>query len=308
MCGLPASGKSTVADKLSDFLCADGRKVRIVRDGDDALSNWTVSTSDGDGTVQNSLEAQREEHASRRQLYKDSTSEKFTRAKLRANAERALTSSRGVTVIIDSLNYIKGFRYELYCVAKTCDASYAVVWTQATVDDCVSRDGERADNGADSYGDELASALARRFEPPEGRNRWDSPLFTINVLKPEWDSELAAVRSVLDSKLQATFATRQHVAPLVNTLGELDRITRATEAALISKLQGGAVVGESIAVPNASIPVRLQRKPRVAELRNMRRAYLNYSRMHPPSDDMATTDKFADEYVHYVNEQLRMRK
>lgn len=308
MCGLPASGKSTIANKLRDSLCANGRTVRIVQDGDDALKNLSPPTAVNGDSAQNVLGAEQKGNMGRKQLYKDSTSEKFTRAQLRANAERALTSSRDITVVIDSLNYIKGFRYELYCVAKTCDASYAVVWATAPVDDCVNRDRDRDGNGADSYGAELVTALARRFEPPEGRNRWDSPLFTIDVQKPDWNSQLPAICATLDSKLQATFATRQHVAPLVDTLGELDRVTRAAEAELISQLQRGAAVGANISVPNASVLVRLQRKPRVAELRNMRRAYLNYSRMHPPRADASATDKLADEYVHYINEQLRIRK
>lgn len=308
MCGLPASGKSTIADKLKDLFCANGRTVRIVRDGDDALKDLSGSTVGNGDTTRDGIAVQEEGNLGRKQLYKDSTSEKFTRAQLRANAERALTSSRGVTVIIDSLNYIKGFRYELYCVAKTCNASYAVVWANASEHDCVGRDQNRAEHGADSYGAELVSALVRRFESPEGRNRWDSPLFTVDVLKPDWDRELPAICLALDLKLQATFATRQHVAPRVDTLGELDRVTRAAEAELIAQLQRGAVIGEKIFVPNASILIRLQRKPRVAELRNMRRAYLNYSRMHPPSTDASAADKLADEYVHYINEQLRLRK
>lgn len=309
MCGLPASGKSTIADKLGELLGQGGRTIRIVRDDDEALTVPMNTSSAGENDIgQERPTPNLNMTMTRRDRYKNSTMEKLARAKLRANAERALTSSHSMAVIVDSLNYIKGFRYELFCVAKSCNASYGVIYTLSNIDDCIARDSKRAESGMDSYGSELVLELSKRFEVPNGRNRWDSPLFTMDVSQDRWDNELPAVRSVLDEKLEATFATKQHAMPQIDMLGELDRVTRAAEASLISQLQTGAVVGNSIQVPNASVPVKLQRKPPVAELRNMRRAYLNYSRMHPPSSSISSTDKLADEYVHYINEQLRLRK
>lgn len=36
-------------------------------------------------------------------------------------------------------------------------------------------------NADGQYSREIFDALLMRFEPPDGRNRWDSPLFTIQI-------------------------------------------------------------------------------------------------------------------------------
>ncbi|XP_005398648.1 PREDICTED: protein KTI12 homolog [Chinchilla lanigera] len=90
-CGLPYSGKSRRAEQLRQALASEGRAVYVV---DDA----SVLGAE-DATV-----------------YCDSAREKALRGALRASVERRL--SRHDVVILDSLNYIKGFRYELYCLAR----------------------------------------------------------------------------------------------------------------------------------------------------------------------------------------------
>ncbi|KAM4873190.1 thioredoxin domain-containing protein 12 isoform 1-T1 [Thomomys bottae] len=100
-CGLPYSGKSRRAKELRGALEADGRAVHVV---DDA-SVLGVE----DATV-----------------YGDSAREKALRAALRASVERRL--SRHDVVILDSLNYIKGFRYELYCLARAARTTLCLVY------------------------------------------------------------------------------------------------------------------------------------------------------------------------------------
>ena len=50
------------------------------------------------------------------EAYKDMISEKMTRGYLKSNVEKLIQA--GQIVIFDSMNYIKGFRYELYCLAR----------------------------------------------------------------------------------------------------------------------------------------------------------------------------------------------
>ena len=91
VCGLPSSGKSQRTEELRRALASEGRAVYVV---DDASVLGAQ-----DPTV-----------------YGDSAGEKALRAALRAAVERRL--SRQDVVILDSVNYIKGFRYELYCLAR----------------------------------------------------------------------------------------------------------------------------------------------------------------------------------------------
>lgn len=289
ICGIPRSGKSTIADMLRDLIEAQGRAVRVIRDGDAAIS---VSGSQ----LTQSLGEEEGEQPRRQDMYGSFRAEKQTRAQLRANSERALCVP-GQVVVVDSLNYIKGFRYELFCLAKTANVGYAVVHADTPPAICAERDV-----GGDIWGDALRTALSKRFEKPIGRNRWDSPLFSVDTTQVQWEAELDAVVSAVlggRGRLAATMATRVVPAPTADALADIDRVTRAAEAVVVSRLQGGAAVGDAVLIPEASLPVRLQRKPRIAELRDMRRSFLNYSRMHPPQGK-----SLVDEYVHYINEQL----
>ncbi|KAB1268434.1 Protein KTI12-like protein [Camelus dromedarius] len=100
-CGLPYSGKSRRAEELRGALAAEGRVVHVV---DDAAVLGAE-----DATV-----------------YGDSVREKALRGALRAAVERRL--SRHDVVILDSLNYIKGFRYELYCLARAARTPLCLVY------------------------------------------------------------------------------------------------------------------------------------------------------------------------------------
>ena len=53
---------------------------------------------------------------SKAEYLSDNSMEKMLRASLRSNVEKLLDPKR--VVILDSMNYIKGFRYELYCLAR----------------------------------------------------------------------------------------------------------------------------------------------------------------------------------------------
>lgn len=98
--GGPCSGKTTIATKLKDFLEKEKAK-KVIHINEEALGV-------------NKLE-----------FYKDSTSEKIVRAKLKSNVEKNLDDK--TFVIIDSLNYIKGYRYELYCLVRTYLTRHCVV-------------------------------------------------------------------------------------------------------------------------------------------------------------------------------------
>ena len=58
----------------------------------------------------------------------DATKEKLTRGAIKAAVERSVTKE--VTVIVDSLNYIKGYRYELYCLARAATTPHLVIYCE----------------------------------------------------------------------------------------------------------------------------------------------------------------------------------
>jgi len=128
---------------------------------------------------------------------------------LKSEFDRASAKSSGrksddkTLIILDSLNYIKGYRYELYCISKAVGESHGVIWIMGSSDDncrrasispsdelAKERNRERKKNqskSCDGYyeDDETMDALALRFEPPDEKNRWEKPLYKVDVTSVE---------------------------------------------------------------------------------------------------------------------------
>lgn len=62
----------------------------------------------------------------------DAREEKKARGALLSAVERTL--SKDDIVIADALNYIKGFRYQLYCIARAIGTPHCVVQTGVPID------------------------------------------------------------------------------------------------------------------------------------------------------------------------------
>ena len=62
----------------------------------------------------------------KRQYLSDFNQEKILRASLKSNVEKYIDQQR--VVILDWMNYIKGYRYELYCLARNAMTTLCVVW------------------------------------------------------------------------------------------------------------------------------------------------------------------------------------
>ncbi|KAL6751392.1 chromatin associated protein KTI12 [Haematococcus lacustris] len=165
LCGQPCSGKSWVAEQLASRFAADGQDV--VKVDEPSL------------------------HLQRNAAYAaaDASSEKSTRGALRAAVDRAIT--RKSVTLMDSLNNIKGYRYELWCLARAASTKYCMVHVDTSAEQCRAWNAGR---GGEGYADSMCVCraavsklgqgqgfedLVSRFERPDMRNRWDAPLFTV---------------------------------------------------------------------------------------------------------------------------------
>jgi len=163
VCGLPARGKTTRSLELQSALTLRGHRVRVVND--ESL-----------GIV-------------KRTAYADTTEEeKKARGALLSGVERYLSAED--VVIADGLNYIKGFRYQLYCMAKALATPHAVVEVAADRARALEWNrsrGPTADAAADAkdepgcYSDKTMDELEMRYEPPNSMTRWDKPLFVVHT-------------------------------------------------------------------------------------------------------------------------------
>jgi len=138
--------------------------------------------------------------------------------------ERAL-SSRESVVLVDALNNIKGFRYELWCLARAVSAKYCLLYTDTSLEICQARNQEQ-----ELYSVELFEDLWNSFETPDSRNRWECPLFTISDGKQE--GVLDQVVDILCGKTQETgsltptIATSNPVLSHTNLQHNIDKATQ----------------------------------------------------------------------------------
>ncbi|KAL9985762.1 hypothetical protein ACROYT_G008203 [Oculina patagonica] len=268
MCGYPSSGKSKRAEELKNHLeNSRGKTVHLA--GDESIN----------------LE--------RNVVYAASSKEKEARGLLKSAVERLI--SRDDIVILDSLNYIKGYRYELYCVAKAHKTTHCIVHCDTPQETCREWNRTRENR----YNDDILDALVMRFEPPESRNRWDSPLFVIQV---DDDLPFDSIYDALINRIPPppNQATQAQPLSATNFLYELDKITQEIVTALLNS-QRTFVPGDHVVVPGTSEKVVLNRMVNMAELRRIRRQFITYTKMHPVED----TKKIANMFVQYLNSSVQ---
>jgi len=269
VCGKPCGGKTTVARTLAERLrSTDARGANV-----DVVVVDEASVNAG----------------SRDAAYANATTEKMTRGALRSACERAL-HARGPCVILDSLNGIKGFRYELWCCARAQATRCCVVHVDASDEDVEAWNEARRREGEneDAYDDAILRDLCFRFERPIASNRWDSPLFTF---RPATDSE-ARVEDLLDAvcahvrgdQSKTTPSARALVpnkatqnAPLsqTNLRYEMDSATQEVcDAVLSAQASNGGACCSTYAFGPGLPTLRCSRVLTLAELRRRKRDFL----------------------------------
>ncbi|KAF8389715.1 hypothetical protein HHK36_024234 [Tetracentron sinense] len=292
ICGQPCSGKSTAAICLASALHDFKPTTRIIDE-----SSF---------------------HLDRNLSYADMTAEKNLRGVLRSEVDRSL--SKDNIVIVDSLNSIKGYRYELWCLARAAGIRYCVLYCDVGENHCRQWNKERGEKGEATYDDKIFEDLARRFEKPDRRNRWDSPLFELWPSKDGIEQSSAAIVDAVlyltkkvDSKtrdvrvLQPTIATQNVRKSEANSLYEMDRATQEVINAVVeaqAQSLGGPVNGISLGLQlptiNIGSPVGLP------ELRRLRRTFIKLTAQSslsgppPPSDADSAKRMFVD----YLNREL----
>lgn len=129
-------------------------------------------------------------------MSKDGWREKETRARIKSEVERGIRRRR--VLVLDSLNTIKGYRYEIYCIARAAAVRYCMVHVDSGVEACRAWNATRAAAGGAAWAEPVFADLASRYERPDSRQRWDAPLFTV---RPDRED-----RAEVDARLQAVLA------------------------------------------------------------------------------------------------------
>lgn len=156
-------------------------------------------------------------------FYSDNNNEKILRATMKSNVEKYLASDS--IVILDSQNYIKGFRYELYCLARNAQSTLCVVWMDCPVEEARMR-SEAAKPEQNLFPIELFEDYASRMEAPNAAKRWDQPLFQLRGSEPINDETLVGIQTALTSKAakpKDPVSTKAEALFDENFLTELDK-------------------------------------------------------------------------------------
>ncbi|CAN6641632.1 protein Kti12p [Trichomonascus vanleenenianus] len=204
--------------------------------------------------------------------YRNTQTEKMLRGTQISAVKRHL--DRTTIVILDNMTYIKGFRYQLYCEAKSAFTNSCVIHVGAPKDVCREWNSRR---GEDAWAQDLFDALLFRYEEPNGMSRWDSPLFTVPYVDKELPINEIWETLVLQKPKPPNRATVLKAAPPGNYLTELDRITMKVVNAVLElhKISPGGIVKLLDYPDKVELPVKLT----LPQLNRIRRNFVTLNKM-----------------------------
>lgn len=265
--GYPCSGKTRWALQLQEQLKA---KITAAQEDNAPGHNYSVIYH-SDETLGITPE-----------VYTDSNLEKTARGAQMTAVKRDL--SRSNFVILDSLAYIKGFRYQLFCEAKGVVTPHCVIHVVSPLEQCEAWNR----NKQPQWPEGLIKQLEMRYEEPNDATRWDSPLFT--VVSGE-DDELP-INDIWDA-LVLKRPPPPNAATLVkatsgnNFLQELDKQTLAVVGKILQHQElhsvgGDVLVGEDLVVSMPAVSVS------TAQLQRLRRTFISLNRMRSVDIDRIT--------------------
>ncbi|KAL7303720.1 hypothetical protein TKK_0003853 [Trichogramma kaykai] len=266
--GLPSSGKTTRAKQLEDFFRSKGKKVNIVSE-EQCIKNAKFEKND---------------------YYSASKNEKQVRADIKSNVIRLIQPNE--VLILDGSNYIKGYRYELYCCSKEYKTTQCTVYCDLPIEHAWQWNEQRPKE--DQYSREMFDALVQRYEAPDGDKRWDSPLYTVY---PEDDLPLEEIySSLIDKKPPKQNMSTQSQAPTEkNYIQALDQITQDIVKEITSAQQLG--VDSNIKISKYNVIV--ESAGTIRQLNNLRKQFVTFSKQQPQK-----IDNIPGLFVQYLNKSL----
>ncbi|CAE6512383.1 unnamed protein product [Rhizoctonia solani] len=288
--GFPSSGKTRRTDQLRAYL------EQKLQEDHEETKGWNVSVLSDEGLN------------IPRSSYDESRLEKPARSALLSAIVRDL--SKNTILIVDSLNYIKGFRYQMYCAAREVGVRVATVFVVATPDLCREWNQKRENR----YSDATFDNLIQRYEEPNSMVRWDAPLFTV-----PWTDETVPGEDVwraitLGDKRPANQAVASIIKPPSDALQVLDQTTASVVGAIMSAQStlggsGGTVsLNGNGPLPNITLPSRHVSLPELSRHKRQfvatRKKAVTQGLAGNKGDMDWDAESVAEKFVEYLEENL----
>lgn len=254
MVGLPSSGKTTRACQIKKYFTEQHREVILISD------NEIISQMNIDKNV----------------LFLEMKKEKELRSKLHSDVLKCLTKEN--VVILDSGNFIKGFRYELYCSSKSLSTPKCLVVCDISPVKAWELNENRTNNS--KYNRKTFDDLVMRYEEPNHSNRWDSPLINLQL------DDTLPTEEIRKSIFEVTAPVPNQStinAPLNSSsyLYDLDKKTQEVINSII-QLKKQGVEGENIELPDykGKFLNKLDKSVSMIQLAKSRKQFLSYAKSH----------------------------
>ena len=256
--GVPGSGKTLLANNLKKKLEELGKEVVIVTEP--GVEKGTFDSSDA---------------------------ERIGRSDYKMSFQRELSAQR--IVIADGMNFIKGYRYELYCLAREAGLAWCVAYLDVDDETAFARSEAKYPNKV------RLRKLIGRMEKPMESTKFDKPLF---IVKDANDPE------IMDKIIKQALSRSNVLKPkkATNSCAETAHLNDKVDQLIndfcseLQKIQSQFPVGSKITIGDATMV--LKRKYNSGQLTRAKREFAARAKLLTP--DVNITQLFADqlELVH----------
>lgn len=201
LCGLPSSGKSTLADAIRVAVRSKGPIVEVVRTDD-----WRDDT-----------------------YYSEFVPEKEGEVRQAALAKVETLIGKGKSVIHDDTNYYNSMRHELLEIAIDAKCAFGIIHVTTPIEEALKWNRERPGTRIPEY---VIQRISERFDRPGARYLWDCPLAEVDMSTADFDSTVDEIVNTLH-----TLEVIRQSKPTLVSDSEFEKLDRATRNTVSGFLQ-----------------------------------------------------------------------
>lgn len=181
--------------------------------------------------------------------------------------------SKDTIVIADSMNYIKGYRYQLFCVSRAANTPHCAVYVLTSTTEAKARNLARSAGYPDAVFDELAD----RFEEPNNQTKWDNPLFCVSAYDEGFEE---ICESICTRKAKPpSAATAPRISGSSDLISALDRETQKVVNTIMKQMKPFGP--STVTFEGGDEPLCLTKPIASGTLSSLRRQFIHMNRLHP---------------------------